>query len=85
MATEQQVKVGMGSLLVDFRRVREENRELVCRYSSSCLFELSARLKVRIIDTRQVEALTPRSMCSDSLTSIRIPMASNPGSMRTVS
>jgi len=48
---EEQAKVSIGSLLIDLRRMRQQDRKIPERDASRCLLNIVDAIKMRIIDT----------------------------------
>ena len=57
MAAQQEIEVGMGSLPIHFRRVRDQNRKLVVGYRGSRLLDVVHSVEMGIVDAAEIEAL----------------------------
>ena len=55
---EQEIEVGMGSLPIHFRRVRDQNRKLVVGYRGSHLLDVVHSVEMSIVDAAEVNAFT---------------------------
>jgi hypothetical protein len=57
VSAQQQTEIGMGRLLINFRRVRKQDRERVARYPGTGLFDVVRTVEMRIIDASDIYAL----------------------------
>ena len=57
MAAQQEIEVGMGSLPIHFRRVRDQNRKLVVGYRGSRLLDVVHSVEMGIVDAAEMKAL----------------------------
>ena len=86
MAAEQQVEIGVGGLAIDLRRVRQEDGELVVRDLRGRLLDVVHAVVMGVVDAGEMDRARRRARSiSLSLSSMRMPIASMPGTMRIVS
>ena len=57
VSAQQQTEIGMGRLLINFRRVRKQDRERVARYPGTGLFDVVRTVEMRIVDASDIYAL----------------------------
>ena len=57
VAAQQEIEIGMDGLAIDFRRVRNENREFVRRHARGCLLDIVHAVEVSIVDAGDVNPL----------------------------
>ena len=57
VSAQQQTEIGMGRLLINFRRVRKQDRERVARYPGTGLFDVVRTVEMRIVDACDIYAL----------------------------
>src|SRR6478672_465491 len=57
MAAQQEIKVGMGSLPIHFRCVRDQNGKLVMGYRGSGLLDVVHSVEMGIVDATEIKAL----------------------------
>src|SRR4029077_18751176 len=57
MSAQQQIKIGMSRLAIDFRCVRQQDGELAMRYLRRSFFDVIDPKVVRVIDSGQIDLL----------------------------
>ena len=85
MPAQKNIELRMCCLLVDLRRVGQENRKFVWWNVGRRLLYIVGTVEMRAVETRRWMRALSRSIVTHSLSNIRIPICSSPGSMRIVS
>jgi hypothetical protein len=59
MAAEQEIEAGKGSLSINFRRVRDQNRKLAIGYRGGHFTDVLHSIEMGIVNSAKMEALPP--------------------------
>src|ERR1700737_1701197 len=57
VSAQQQTEIGMGRLLINFRRVRKQDREHVARYPGTGLFDVVRTVEMGVVDACDIYPL----------------------------
>lgn len=63
VSAQHEIKIGMGSLAINLRCVRQQDRELTAGYRESGFFDVIHSVEMCIVDSRQIDPLVLTDDC----------------------